>query len=501
LVFAVLQAGGCALAPAGDQLPATYALPKADRGDLHDYGVRIEAGLGADESAFWLLDRADFSLLTRLALVDRALVSLDIQYFIWEKDPSSWLLLRRILHAAERGVRVRLLLDDLTLAGHEAEFAALGTHPGISVRSFNPFRNRMTLGRVAEFFVRFGKLNHRMHNKTVLADGRFVIIGGRNIGDRYFGVYDDFVQNDLDIMAVGPIVPDVAESFDLFWNGSDAYPLETVAPRRSMRSDLAGITNVMESGYRDAQSRLQAFPIEPAEWVEYFDGLTTSFAAGVGRYEYDLPIVLDGQPDQLYSEFKQFIAQARDKVIISSPYFIPDAEFVEELRVLSARGVRIVILTNSLASNNHIIAHAGYKRWRKRMLRAGIELYESRADSGAIGYYTSPPTEPGFLGLHSKAAVVDDRWAFVGSPNVDPRSMILNTENAFFVDSRELAERVTGLIERDIEPANAWRVTLNEKGSLEWTSDRGTVKRQPAKSFVQRIIEFFITFMPIKDQA
>jgi putative cardiolipin synthase len=501
VVLVALQSGGCALAPAGDQLPATYVLPKAVTGDLRDYAERVEAQLTGGESAFWLLDRAEFSLQSRLALFDRASVSLDIQYFIWEKDPSSWLLLRRILHAADRGVRVRLLFDDLTLAGHEEEFAALGKHPNISVRSFNPFGNRMTIGRIAEFFARFGRLNHRMHNKTVLADGRFAIIGGRNVGDRYFGVYDEFVQNDLDIMAVGPIVDDVAGSFDLFWNGSDSYPLDAVAPRRSARGDLDGIAEVIEAGYRDERSRLRAFPFEPVQWREHFESLTASFAAGVGRYEYDLPIVRDGQPDQLYSEFRQFISRARDKIIISSPYFIPDAEFADDLIALKARGVRIVVLTNSLSSNNHIIAHVGYKRWRKRLVRTGIELYESRADSGAIDFYTSPPTEPGFLGLHSKAAVVDDRWSFVGSPNVDPRSMILNTENAFFVDSHELAERVTGLIERDIEPGNAWRVTLNEKGSLEWTSDRGTVKWQPALSFVQRIIEFFITFMPIKDQA
>jgi putative cardiolipin synthase len=501
IVCAALQVGGCALAPAGDQLRPGRVLPKADSGVLRDYAARVEAELASDESAFWLLDRADFSLATRLALVDRAVSSLDIQYFIWEKDPSSRLLARRVLHAAERGVRVRMLLDDLTLAGHESEFAGLGMHPNVEVRTFNPFSNRTVAGRVVEFVFRFGKLNHRMHNKAVLADGHFAIIGGRNIGDRYFGVYDRFVQNDLDIMAVGPIVADVATSFDVYWNSGAAYPLDVVAPRRSVKGSLDGVTEIMEAAYLGASERLQAYPFEPGEWVDHFEALTDSFAAGAGRFEYDLPIVRGNRPNEFYDAFKEFVGRAREKVIISSPYFIPDDEFADQLAELSARGVHVVVLTNSLASNNHIIAHVAYKRWRKWLLRAGVELYESRADSGAIDYYTSPPARPGFLGLHTKAAVVDGRWSFVGSPNVDPRSMVHNTENGFFIDSPELATRVTELIERDIAPVNAWRVTLSDNGSLEWASASGTVKRQPSSGFAQRIIEFFINFMPIKNQA
>jgi putative cardiolipin synthase len=501
IVLATLQLGACAMAPAGHQLPSTYVLPPPAHGMLPEYADRIEAGLGAEESAFWLLDRADFSLNVRLALVDEAVASLDIQYFIWEKDASSWLFARRVLHAADRGVRVRILLDDLTLSGHETEFAALGKHPNIEVRTFNPFSNRTTPGRVAEFMFRFGRLNHRMHNKTVLADSRFAIIGGRNIGDRYFGVYDVFVQNDLDIMAVGPVVDAVAASFDLYWNSDQAFPLEVVAPRRSENGDLAAFTQVMEATYRGEQTRLQAYTLEPTDWRDFFELLAIRFAPGAGVYAHDTPDIYNGGPTHFYGRFKEFVARAQEKVIVSSPYFIPDEELFEQLAALSRRGVRVVILTNSLASNNHIIAHTGYKRWRKRLLEAGIEVYESRSDSGAIDYYTTPPTEPGFLGLHSKAAVVDDQWSFVGSPNVDPRSMVLNTENGFFIDSFELAARVTDLIERDITPETAWRVTLNEQGDLRWTNAVETVKRQPALGFSQRVVEFFINFMPIKDQA
>jgi putative cardiolipin synthase len=489
------------MSPAGDELPPSLVLPPAEAGALHDYSARIASRLDPSESAFWLVDKADFSLDARLALVDSAVTSLDIQYFIWEKDATAWLFARRVISAADRGVRVRILLDDLCVSAHEKEFASLGMHPNIEVRTFNPFGNRTTAGRVIEFMFRFGRLNHRMHNKSVVADGRFAILGGRNIGDRYFGVYDEFVQNDLDIMAVGPVVDAVATGFDKYWNSDQAFPLEVAAPRRSANGDLAEFTAFIEASYLSENERLQAFSLEPPDWTNHFENLARGFAAGPGQYVQDPPDVNDEPPERFYVEFEKMVARTQRKLLISSPYFIPEEEFVEQLATLAARGIRVVVLTNSLASNNHVIAHTGYKRWRERLIEAGIELYEARADSSAIDYYTTPPTQPGFLGLHSKAAVVDDTWSYVGSPNVDPRSMVLNTENGFFVESADLAARVTALIERDLRPENAWRVSFDETGELQWTNAVETVTRQPAKGFGHRVVEFFINLMPIKDQA
>jgi putative cardiolipin synthase len=340
-----------------------------------------------------------------------------------------------------------------------------------------------------------------MHNKSIIADGRFAILGGRNIGDRYFGVYDEFVQNDLDIMAAGPVVDAVATGFDTYWNSDQAFPLEVAAPRRSANGDLAEFTAFTEATYLAEKDRLQAFSFDPIDWTDHFEDLVRGFAAGPGQYVQDPPDVNEEPPERFYVEFEKLVARTQRKLIISSPYFIPEEELVEQLAALAARGIRVVVLTNSLASNNHINAHVAYKRWRERIVEAGIELYEARADSSAIDYYTTPPTKPGFMGLHSKAAVVDDTWSYVGSPNVDPRSMVLNTENGFFVESADLAARVTALIERDLKPENAWRVSLDEKGELQWTNDVETVTRQPAKGFTQRVVEFFINFMPIKDQA
>jgi putative cardiolipin synthase len=187
--------------------------------------------------------------------------------------------------------------------------------------------------------------------------------------------------------------------------------------------------------------------------------------------------------------------------LISSPYFIPDADFRELLRQLVAKGVRVVIVTNSLATNNHVVAHTGYRHWRREVLAAGVELYEMRADAAALSFYVTPPATAEKLGLHTKAVVVDRERAFVGSPNVDPRSMVLNTEIGVLAEGVEFAARVAALIDRDISPANAWRVTMDQEGWLTWSNGDHVVRRQPATGFVQRALEFVINLLPIKDQV
>ena len=187
--------------------------------------------------------------------------------------------------------------------------------------------------------------------------------------------------------------------------------------------------------------------------------------------------------------------------MISSPYFIPDDEFRALLRDLVARGVRVVVVTNSLATNNHVVAHTGYRRFRREVLAAGVELYELRADAEALSLYVTPPAKAERLGLHTKAVVVDRERAFVGSPNVDPRSMVLNTEIGVIGHGPVFAARVAAIFERDIAPANAWRVTMDEEGWLTWTSDDDVLRRQPAQGFRHRVVDLLLNLLPIKDQA
>ena len=216
---------------------------------------------------------------------------------------------------------------------------------------------------------------------------------------------------------------------------------------------------------------------------------------------WESPDILDESRPRLYEDYKKLIASARSEVLISSPYFIPEEEFCTLLRELVARGVRVVVITNSLATNNHVVAHTGYRQWRREVLAAGVELYELRTDAEALSLYVTPPSEATRLGLHTKAVVIDRERAFVGSPNVDPRSMVLNTEIGVVGDGPAFAARVAALIERDIAPQNAWRVTMDEQGWLTWSNSDEVVRRQPAQGFKQRVIEFLLNLLPIKNQA
>ena len=478
------------------------ALAAAQYGQLADTAARIEAMLGNGESAHWLLDRNQLALTARLALVDEAAVSLDLQYFVWQSDASGHLLADRVLHAADRGVKVRILIDDFGVSGKGGDVLKLDAHPSIEVRNFNPWSTRGNrLGTSTEFLTRAYVLNRRMHNKTIIADGRFAMLGGRNIGDRYFGIYDRFVQNDLDVMVAGPAASEIAGTFDEYWNSEHTYLLASFEYDNRARAPLAETREDMHASIERNAPKLDAFALEPTDWSGFLEELVTTFAAARSSVMWESPDILDESRPRLYDAFKALVASAQSEVLISSPYFIPDEAFRTLLRDLVARGVRVVVLTNSLATNNHVVAHTGYRRWRREVLAAGVELYELRPDAEALSLYVTPPSTAERLGLHTKAVVVDGRRAFVGSPNVDPRSMVLNTEIGVVADGPEFAARVAALVERDIAPANAWRVTMDEEGWLTWTSGDDVVRRQPALGFKQRTIEFLLNLLPIKDQA
>lgn len=502
LICLALATAGCGSIPVRTPPAVTVSLPAAQMGTLHRFAEALEQRLAPGESAFWLLDRADFSYDARLALVDEAVESLDIQYFIWEKDPTSRLFSHRVIEAANRGVRVRILLDDLTLNGQDGEFSALAKHPNITVRTFNPWRSRNNVGRALEYLLRIDRLNHRMHNKTIIADGQLAMLGGRNIGDRYFGVWDEFVQNDLDIMTAGPAALEVADSFDLYWNSGLSYALSDVVKPRAAAQPLAPTIETLESVYLSAQDRLKEFPLEIVNWDSFFDHLMNTYSPGRSLLAEDLPDVLAVRPEQLNAPLLDMLRQAKRRILLSTAYLVPDQAFLDLLAALKARGVEIMLLTNSLASNNHMVAHMAYKQVRKQLLDIGVDLYEARDDSIYMSEYATPPIVPNFLGLHSKAIVVDDHLSFVGSPNIDPRSLRINTEIGFIVDSPELTRRLAALIERDISPEAAWRVYRDDRGRLRWSSSAGILKNQPALGFLQRVKAFVINCLPLlKSQA
>jgi len=492
----------CHALPERVPLSPETALRPARYGYLADVAGRIDGLLESGESAQWLLDGSKLAFDARLALVDEAAVSLDVQYFIWQTDATGHLLASRLLAAADRGVKVRLLVDDFGVSSERGDVLRLDAHPGIEVRTFNPWAHRRSrLGTGLEYAARVRALSRRMHNKTLTADGRFSILGGRNIGDRYFGVYEPFVQDDLDVLVAGPIVAGITTTFDEFWNSDLVYPVSWFAYDERPHHPLEMTRQELADSLQTQADRLASFAESEPNWNGYLGSLADDFAAGRARVLWDTPEPRDSEQGRLYPEFKAFVATARRELLISSPYLIPDREFRELLRTLVARGVRVAIVTNSLASNNHVVAHTGYRRWRRELLGAGVELYELRPDAAALADYATPPVTPGALGLHTKAVVVDDVRSFVGSPNVDPRSLELNTEIGIVTEGAAPARAVKALIERDMAPENSWRVTMDEDGWLEWSSGDETLRRQPAKGFSQRAIEFLLNLLPIKNQA
>lgn len=476
-------------------------MPATETGDLYAYAGRITSGLEPGQSAYWLVDGAKLALQARLALIDHAERSLDIQYFIWEPGISGRLLVDRLIAAADRGVRIRLLLDDLTMSKRDWEYLALQQHPRIEVRSFNPWNGRSRVLRVVQFVTKFDHLNHRMHLKTIVADGHFGMLGGRNVGDRYFGLYDVFVQNDLDVMTVGPMVDELGATFDDYWNSELSYPIEALARPRHRRVTLDELEAQFEQEYLEGSDKLEMYPLEPARWDDFFAGLESSYARATGALVYDAPLANEHSPRVVYERFVALLESARERVIISTAYLIPEPSLVDLFGELVERGVEVTVLTNSLETNNHMIAHTSYRRWRRPLLEAGVDLYELRADASSKSFYSLPPTDAGYLGLHTKAVVVDDRYSFIGSPNVDPRSMLINAEVGVFLESPDLTSKLTTLLERDLAPSNSWRVTMDEEGWLYWTNDEEVAVNQPAKGFKQRFMEFFINMLPIKDQA
>jgi putative cardiolipin synthase len=309
------------------------------------------------------------------------------------------------------------------------------------------------------------------------------------------------VQNDLDVMVAGPAAREVAATFDADWNSEHSYRIDSFPRDERPHQPLDETRAELHATIEAHGETLAPFTLEPGAWSPYLEELVATFVPAQSLVFWESPDIWNEARPRLYDSFCELVASARSEVLISSPYFIPDATFRALLRELTAKGVRVVVITNSLATNNHVVAHTGYRRWRREMLAAGVELYELRADAEAKALYVTPPATSGRLGLHTKAVVVDGERAFVGSPNVDPRSMVLNTEIGIVGDGAEFARRVAELVERDISPANAWRVTMDEEGWLKWSSADEVLRRQPAQGFKQRAVEFLLNILPLKNQA
>ena len=459
---------------------ASHALPPTMNTSGARY-VHAEVAGHMHQSGFRLLTRSSNALMSRISLADHAQHSIDLQYYIFNNDSTGRLVAQRLLAAADRGVRVRLLLDDINTGDSVEMLDALDAHPNIEVRLFNPFatRNPSMLSKATQFLLDAHRLNRRMHNKSFIVDGNVAIVGGRNIGNDYFDAGDATNFRDLDLIAIGPVVKQASQAFDEYWNCEASYPV-TAFGKHADQHDLAALRKALAHDTRVfAQSDYAQATLD-----EDFNGATADRPGkwfwGPANLVADQPEKIEATTDQpelrIGPDIRAMTDSAQHSVLLISPYFIPGDSGTRYISGLAERGITVKVLTNSLASSDEPAVYSGYSRYRQPLLKSGVQLYELRPAEGAPQPATSGGTSSG-VSLHAKAIVVDSRKVFIGSMNMDARSKLLNTEMGIIVDSAPLAEAVTSFFDTATLPTSAYQVVLipagtPDAGDLQWRASK-----------------------------
>jgi len=515
-IVALLVAGCATLPGAGYPKQASSALarPAATRlGHQLDAIARKHPGL----SGFRLLPFGSDGLRARMELAAAAERTLDLQYFIIENDVTGKLLMDTVLRAADRGVRVRMLIDDTEDLAHNQQLVGLAAHPAIEIRIFNPYFSRGVFDvlRYGEFVIA-ERLNYRMHNKLFVADNAAAVLGGRNIGDEYFQASAQTDRADFDVLAVGPVVPRVSATFDAYWNSDLAIPVQALLPGKPATDAL--------DRYRADLAQNQTNAQQGPAHVPRFDiaNPVRSLVDGDGALVWAKADVLYDNPDKskveagekrgqlLRNRLVEALGTVKSELLVVSPYLVPADDGMRLLEDLRARGVRVRVITNSLASTDMPIVHAGYRHYRTQMLEDGVELYEVRPVPGAPdgdGKSLKSPSS-GQFAVHAKVFVLDRRRLFVGSMNFDNRSLRLNTEIGLLIESPELARRVATRFEAIAQPANCYIPQLSApdargKRQLTWrTEENGKIVELTAEAMgdIMRGIQTeLLTLLPIDD--
>lgn len=506
LLGLLLALAGCATLPPLPARSASHALPAGDGTALAAL-ARPPAGAPADASGVRVLDNPLEAFAARVMLARRAEKTLDVQYYIWNRDITGLLLLDELCKAADRGVRVRLLLDDNGIAGLDPLLAALDRHPGIEVRLFNPFPGRRF--KALGYLTDFRRLNHRMHNKAFTADASATLVGGRNIGDDYYGATAESLVADLDLLALGPAATHVEDAFDAFWNDPAAWPAAALLPAPAADAEQRLQATFAAARHDKVAARYLAAVAATAD-ADALRPWTTRLTWAPVAVVWDAPgKVRDEVPpgDLLLPRVLDAIADSRSAVDLVSPYLVPGREGTRVLADAARRGVQVRTLTNSLASSDHAIVHAGYARYREDLVRAGIEVHELRpllgpAERKALHRRRGALSARSASMLHTKTFVIDRRLVFVGSFNLDPRSTYLNTEMGLVIDSPALAAAIAANLDRRL-PQDSWEVRLTpDEEAIEWVQrdrdgDETVLDREPESSALRRLGLRLLMLLPV----
>ncbi len=482
----------------------SFALP--DTGDTYlarELAAEVAAH-PAGESGFFPLSDGIEALAARLLLAQRAERSIDVQYYLIKTDTVSYAFIDSLLRAADRGVRVRLLLDDIFTKGYDAGMAGLDSHPNFEIRIFNPFGR--TGGRSMNAMADFKRINRRMHNKSFTVDNQVTIVGGRNIADEYFGAREDAKFGDLDVVGIGPVVQDVSAMFDSYWNHETALPVPAFA---EMPEDPAAELERLRDAIEASRERIAASKYAAAvqdRYLEFVESDEKLFTWATYRLAYDSPDkgvkTKASDAASIRTPLGESLLSAKEELLIASPYFVPRKSGIEAFSEIAKGGVAVTVITNTLAANNQFTVHGGYAPARKPLLRNGIKLYEVRPDASVSGAEVVAASGAKAT-LHTKAFIVDRREVFIGSFNFDPRSAYINTELGVIIRSPEIARALAEAVDANLAE-QTYEVFLNENGKLRWrgreNGEQVILTKEPQTTWGQRFMGNFMRIIPIRGQ-
>ena len=499
-LIATMLTTACGRLPSVDHRAPAVAFDPAPTALARTIAPMIEAHPGLS-GIYPLFDARD-AFAARLLLAQAAERTLDVRYYIWRRDISGTWLLEALRSAADRGVHVRLLLDDNHTSEIDPLLEALGAHPNIQVRLFNPFVNRAH--RWIDYVTDFSRLNRRMHNKSFTADNQATVVGGRNIGDEYFGATSGVLFADLDVVAIGSVVNEVASDFERYWDSGSSYPARALMPT-AREAQIADVITAASRTERESASAAYMSAIRKSMFVRDWNAGRLQPVWAATRMVSDDPIKglgLAVPKALLFQTVKQVIEASTVQVDVVSPYFVPTRVGVDILVGLAKRGVTVRVLTNALEASDVAAVHAGYAKWRRELLQNGVMLYELRRVAG--DYSTEVRARlSGSSGssLHAKTFSVDRARVFVGSFNFDPRSADLNTEMGVLIESPALARIIEAVMSARI-PFAAYEVRLSESGDLQWIERRqdGSVTHdvEPGTNTWQRAEIWLLSMLPVE---
>lgn len=507
LVVAALLAVLSGCASIDFDYPRVESTAVIDTGDTY-LGARVgrlSAAHADGVSGFYPLGDGIDALSARLLLAKQAERTIDTQYYLLKTDSSGTAFIDALLAAADRGVRVRLLLDDVFTKGYDPGMAALDSHPNFEIRIFNPF-NRGAAGKAWSGLTNLGRVNRRMHTKTFTVDNQVTIIGGRNIADEYFGARKDAKFGDLDVVGVGSIAQEVSSMFDTFWNHETALPVPAFAQMpEDPEAELVSLRERLERAREQIKNTIYAEAVR-ATVLEFMG--SDSIGLDWAPYElvYDSPDKgiksRTGPSVAITPKLVEALQTAKKELTVLSPYFVPRKEGSRLFSELQARGVNVTIVTNSLAANNQLTVHGGYAPSRKPLLKSGVGIYEVRPDADVRG---SELVAAGGAKatLHTKAFLVDREQVFIGSFNFDPRSANLNTESGVIIQSQRMGSAFGAMVDSKLN-SQTYELFLSEKGYLRWRGfedgEETIYMKEPQSTWGQRFMAGFMRLMPIRGQ-